>query len=125
MKKRILGILLSLALMIGMMPVLGLSQTAYADDVTNYDLWVGGTQVTSANKDDVFNDQKVSYTPATDTSAAILKLNDYNNEGAVGDKYAGIYAEGNLIIETTGNNTISNNAAGDRLAINVFWRSDF
>ena len=34
MKKRLFGILLSLALMIGMMPVLGLSQTAYA---TTYD----------------------------------------------------------------------------------------
>ena len=45
---RIVGILLSLALMLGMMGAL--SATAYADD---YDLWIGGVQVTSANADDV------------------------------------------------------------------------
>ena len=49
MKKRFLGILLSFALMLTMMPVLGLSLTAYAEDVEEYPLWVGGTQVTSAN----------------------------------------------------------------------------
>ena len=31
----------------------------------NYDLWVGGTQVTDANKGDVLGDGKVSYDPAT------------------------------------------------------------
>ena len=45
MKKRLLGILFSFALMMGMLPVLGVSQTAYADDT--YNLWVGGTEVTS------------------------------------------------------------------------------
>ena len=83
------------------------------DIVTTYPLWVGGTPVTSANKDDVFNDQKVSYTPATDTSAAILKLNGYDNEGAVGDKDAAIYAEEDLIIETTGDNNVENTSTED------------
>ena len=36
MKKRLLGILLSFALMMGMMPALGVSQTAYADDTIWY-----------------------------------------------------------------------------------------
>ena len=35
----------------------------------NYDLWVGGTQVTDANKGDVLGDGKVSYDPATLTLA--------------------------------------------------------
>ena len=48
MKKRLLGILLSFALMMVMMPVLGVSQTAYADDT--YNLWVGGTEVTSKKR---------------------------------------------------------------------------
>ncbi|MBR4444108.1 MAG: leucine-rich repeat domain-containing protein, partial [Clostridia bacterium] len=43
--------------------------------VTEYPLWVGGTQVTSANADDVFGDGKVKYTPAKDSTPATLTLN--------------------------------------------------
>ena len=47
-----------------------------------YPLWVGGTRVTSANKDDVLkgtvNEGKVSYTPATGTTPAKLTLKDAN-----------------------------------------------
>ena len=46
--KRFLSILLTLAMVIGLMP--GMSLTAYA---ANYDIWVGGTQVTSENCDDI------------------------------------------------------------------------
>ena len=42
-KKRIFGILLSLALMLTMMPTLGLSQTAYAGYAPN--VWVAGFQM--------------------------------------------------------------------------------
>ena len=45
-KKRFLSILLSLTLMLGLMP--GMSITARAN-VTTYNIWVGGTQVTSEN----------------------------------------------------------------------------
>ena len=36
---------------------------AKAAPVTTYPVWVGGVQVTSANKDDILGDGKVSYTP--------------------------------------------------------------
>ena len=35
--------------------------------VVNYNLWVGNTQVTSANKDNVLGDNKVSFNPETNT----------------------------------------------------------
>lgn len=75
---RIVGILLSLALMLGMMGAL--SATAYTDD---YDLWVGGIQVTSANADDVLADDemnkgKVSFTPAKGETPATLTLKGAN-----------------------------------------------
>lgn len=44
MKKRILGILFSFALMMAMLPVLGVSQTAYAE---SYNLWIGNDEVTT------------------------------------------------------------------------------
>lgn len=86
-------------------------------DIIEYPLWVGDTQVTSANKDDVFKDGKVSYTPATDTDAAVLKLKNYNNNGSVREwegRSAAIYANENLTIELNGNNTLTNTATGNR-----------
>lgn len=44
MKKRLLGILLSFALMMVMLPALGVSQMAYAE---SYNLWVGNDEVTT------------------------------------------------------------------------------
>ena len=83
MKKRLFGILLSFALMLTMMPVLGLNQTAYAKSADQYPpLWVGGVQVTETNKDNVLSDGlnngKVSYTPAADGNPAKLTLNGAN-----------------------------------------------
>ena len=108
MKKRFLSILLSLVIALGLMP--GMSLTAYAD---NYNLWVGGTQVTSENMSDVFSDGKVSYTPAQGETAAKLKLNGYNYEGnGYFDLdeccYYAIWTKENLIIELSGTNSIKN-----------------
>lgn len=47
--------------------LLALPQTAWGQD-TNYGITIGTTPVTSANKDDVLNDGKISFTPATDTN---------------------------------------------------------
>ena len=64
-------------------PVSGTSSTKQyvrvTPSVTAYPLWVGGTQVTSANADNVLqggdNDGKVSFTPASDGTPATLTLN--------------------------------------------------
>ena len=45
---------------------------------TEYPLWVGGVQVTSANASDIFNDGKASYNAETKT----LTLNGYNNNNS-------------------------------------------
>ncbi len=108
--RKLLGILLTLALILGLMP--GMSLTAYADGVTNYELWVGGTQVTSANASDVFDDGKVSYTPASGTTPATLTLNNYtySGQGHASDdnkSYYGIYSGNALTIKVTGTNPVT------------------
>ncbi len=102
-KKRIVSLLLSFALILGLMPVL--SQTAYAD-TTSYQLWVGGEEVTSEKHFGT----GWSYDAATNT----LTLNNYsysgdgymydNNSGA-DYRYAAIYAKQDLTIELEGENT--------------------
>lgn len=51
-------------------------------DVTKYQVWVNGTQVTEANKDNVLGDNSnshsVIYTPANEDMPAILTLNNAN-----------------------------------------------
>ena len=116
--KQLIGILLSVAMMLGMM--LGMSLTAYADntdsdDVTNYPLWVSGTQVTSLNAADP-GSRGWSYTPATDSAPATLTLNGYNYKGTEEKYKAGIYAEQDLTISLTGTNVVES-TAGD--GINV------
>ena len=72
----------------------------------NYDVWVAGTQVTSANKDDVLEDGgSVQYDPAAKT----LTLTDATIENESGN---GIQAAGNLTIhgvdtDAEGANTIT------------------
>ena len=71
-----------------------------------YPVWVGGTQVTSAN----MSGEGWSYTPATtgeNPTPATLKLNGYSYEGA-GYEKAAIYAKEDLVIETTGTNNVAN-----------------
>ena len=78
--------------------------SAAAPSVTNYDLWVGGVQVTSANAADILNDGKVSYDATTDT----LTL---NNTTITGDdtaaKKEGIYSYSDLKIVLQGENTVT------------------
>ena len=101
MKKRISGILLSFALMMVMLPVLGVSQTAYAE---NYDIWVGGVRATS----DAPSGEGWSYSPASGSDHATLTLTDANITGGFnfesGDN-AGIYYGGerplNIVLEGT------------------------
>lgn len=82
------------------------------DTITLYSLWVGGTQVTSTNHWDVFDDGTVSYDPDT----ATLKLEDYQY---VGDGYlyytddegaysAVLCSRKDLAVELVGENSLTN-----------------
>ena len=104
-----------------------------------YPLYVGGTQVTSLNRNnvlagDTLNDHKVSYTPAvadnpettdvdestpailTLSGAAITSTNDSDSH-----EYAAIYAEGDLTIDVTADSTVTgpDNVSGNSCGIRV------
>ncbi|MCF0120313.1 MAG: hypothetical protein HUJ65_01635, partial [Oscillospiraceae bacterium] len=71
MKKKIIAVLLVVIMLASM----GTPVLAETTETTNYDVWVGGVQVTSANKDNVLGDDgtpTVTYTPATETDWAKL-----------------------------------------------------
>ena len=67
--------------------------------VTTYPVWVGGVQVTSANKDDILGDGKASFDPDSNT----LTLDNPTVSGAYHN--AAVYAEVDLTI--TGSATLS------------------
>ena len=115
-KKRLLSILLSLVMVLGLMP--GMSLTALAIDlgsVTTYPLWVGGTQVTSENAADNEGTRGWSYTPATsgdNPTPATLTLNNYTYTGTESE-YATIGTTEDLTINLVGNNTITNTSTNN------------
>ena len=74
--------------------------------VVKYNVWVGGTQVTSVNKDNVLGDGTVTYTPATTTEAQKLTLNGANIS-ASGTTKGIISTSGALDIELIGENKIT------------------
>ena len=94
MKKRILGVLLCLCMMCALMPAISLATE------TTYNLFVGGVEVTSENKDNITGPGincgeggKASYDPTSKT----LTLNNVNITGihsfanGIGTDSAGIY----------------------------------
>ena len=91
MKSKALAMLMSLAMAFTMMPVMG--ETAHAEDAVKYYLYVSGTQVTSANMDNVLGDGTVKFTPAKDGSKARLTLDNAEIDVAYIDDRdaAGIY----------------------------------
>lgn len=113
---------------------LDLSKVTF-DSATNtfailpYPLWVGGVQVTSANKDDVLGDTDegatVVFTPAVDDNTtttdvdesrpATLTLNSAIINGGNNDsEYAAIYAKGlDLTINVTGDSTVTGPETND------------
>ena len=77
--------------------------------VEEYDVWVGGTQVTSQNKNNVLTDGKVTYDPDTQT----LTLTNATITGEGNRQYTskikdacGIYAKHDLTIKLTDTNTV-------------------
>ena len=77
--------------------------------VVKYNVWVGGTQVTSANKDNVLNDATatVKYTPADGETAQKLTLNGMS---ITNTSQIGITASNDLTIALSGENEISSSA---------------
>lgn len=98
MKKRILSIVLTALMLLGISAV-GVSAE------TVYDLYVGEVTVTSSNATDVLGDGTVSF----DADSNTLTLNNASIEGYSKELLGtGIFAYGmNLTIELVGNNTIT------------------
>lgn len=110
MKKRILSVLITVVMLIGMLPT-----TAFAVETT-YDIWVGGVQVTSANKDDITTaiteaggtaDGTATYDP--DTKTLTLNNFSYTGEGYEYDSLwcAAIFAKNDLTVKVVGSNTVT------------------
>lgn len=80
---------------------------------TVYPVWVGGVQVTEANKGDFLGDGTVVYTPGTDSSSATLTLNgaSITAPGGQGNRAevdgAALYAAQDLTLSVTGDNTLT------------------
>lgn len=99
MKKHILSVLMCLCLALSLVPT-----AALAADTTNYDIWVGGVQVTSANAGNVLCDGTVRYDAQTGT----LTLDNANITGTntdVSGVGAAIYADTDLTLALTGDNS--------------------
>jgi len=85
---------------------------------TMYDVWVGGTQVSSDNMDDVMGDgtESVKYEPAYGTKRAKLILNNLNasvlTRTCTEEKFFFIKADEEIDLVITGNNTINIISAG-------------
>ena len=76
---------------------------------TQYDLWVGGTQVNDANKDDVLGNGKVTYNPATSTLTLKGGTIQANNTSSSTNYRlgCGIYSEvDGLTIDVQGNTIV-------------------
>ena len=115
--KRILAVMLVFCMMMGMVPM-----TAYAIELEEYDVWVAGTQVTSANAADILGDGAASYNPTTNTLTVNKNIsatgcdviqasteNDFNVVIADGVILTsadddGIYYYGDGVLTVTGNN---------------------
>ena len=97
-KKRMLGILMTASMLLGLAPA-----TAYAEE--SYNIWVKGVQITSENANNVLGDKSVSYDADTQT----LTLDDAKIRHKVADVNscpAAIWCEGDLNIVLDGESKI-------------------
>ena len=108
MKKKLLAILLSMVMLVGLMPF-----TALAADPTAYDIWVDGVQVTSENKDNLCGGT-VSYDPTTHT----LSLNNATlDNDTLSDYGIKTIIPSTLKIRLTGTNSIIRTSPGGGMGI--------
>lgn len=113
MKKRILSMLLAIVMVMALLPTV-----AFAAETT-YDLWVGGVQVTSANKDNIVVPGATG-TATYDHDSKTLTLNNfsYTGQGYVYDYpwCAAIYTQNDLTVNLVGSNTVTASVTGDYTA---------
>ena len=108
MKKKLLAILLSVVMLVGLMPF-----TVLAADPTVYDIWVDGVQVTSENKDNLCGGT-VSYDPTTHT----LSLNNTTlDNDTMSDYGIKTIIPNTLKIRLTGTNSIIRTCPGGGMGI--------
>ena len=108
MKKKLLAILLSMVMLVGLMPF-----TALAADPTAYDIWVDGVQVTSENKDNLCGGT-VSYDPTTHT----LSLNNATlDNDTLSDYGIKTIIPSTLKIRLTGTNSMIRTCPGGGMGI--------
>ena len=111
--KRLLSAFMVICMILALLPMNSKRTLAEEAPVEYYELWVGGVQVTSKNKDNITGpgiSGSVSYIPETQTlavsSAAITGV--YSGVTLDGWPFkSAIYATGPLKIVLTGNNTMS------------------
>ena len=110
--KKVMAVCVAAALLVAMVPAY-----VFAAETT-YDLWVGGVQVTSANKDDIVkaindaaNATVATGTATYDPESETLTLNgfSYTGQGYVYDSpwCAAIFAENDLTVKVVGSNTVT------------------
>lgn len=108
MMRRILAMLLSIAMVLTILPAAVFAVGPTVLNATTYDLWVGGRQVTSGNANDIFGNGTVSY----DAFSNKLYLNGANLTNGTHINYSiasVIFADesiGTLTVHVTGENKI-------------------
>ena len=119
LSKKAVALCVAAALLVAMVPAY-----VFAAETT-YDIWVGGVQVTSANKDDITTaiteaggtaDGTATYDPESET----LTLNgfSYTGQGYVYDSpwCAAIFAKNDLTVKVVGSNTVTASVTGSYTA---------
>ena len=125
MIKRAISVLMILTMLTGAMPV-----RAWAAQITYYDVWVGGVQVTSENASDVMGEadgEKATvsfvaasgtrgedgYTPDTLVLSDAKIIGSYASESAGYVSYCGIYSSADMDIVLNGENSIVVKCGGE------------
>ena len=103
--KWLFGILLSLMLVLGLLPVM--NTTAHA---TDFQIWVGGKQVTSSNMNNVLGDGTVTFTYNEREQNGTLTLKGANIRGD--HEGAAIYTGSPLIIRVEKDSTVTESNRG-------------
>ena len=114
---RILSLILAVTFAMGLAPL-----TAFAEDY--YQLWIGGTQVTSATAGDVLGDGTVSYNAETNTLSLNGATITNESTGTAEKDYPGIYYNGGAVLNVDlcgATSTVTGRARGGYNDANGFY----